>query len=381
MAVGGPHPRYTPDGRWFWTGVRWVPAADVLNPAPPQPPPAPPPAPPSRPWRVWIAASLAVLLAVGATAGLVATTRPHPGPAHPPASRIFDLPFTDRVGSAGIFGTLTLPGVVESITGAVDFTPDRALHATMYVGGAYIGEVLDSGGIGYETVEPGGPWTAETAVSLVDSALGWTGGPPPAGLHVSGRQTNGADPVWRLASRSGAQWWIDGKTGRPLRFADNTQEFRLRLGFREFGIQPAIMAPPPSNVSTLPVPGELGKVVAAPRMSLEVTAVKQAPRGLGPPPPGYRYEALRIRYENDGSEPVAFENAITLTGDHGAQYRQPSGVRLRPALPDGRLMQPGSATTGWDVFVVADHAQHLLLRAGPQTSDQDVDFLVSIPVS
>ncbi|MBO0702668.1 MAG: hypothetical protein J2P38_07035, partial [Candidatus Dormibacteraeota bacterium] len=33
---GGSHPRYSPDGRWFWTGEVWIPASQVLRERPEQ---------------------------------------------------------------------------------------------------------------------------------------------------------------------------------------------------------------------------------------------------------------------------------------------------------------------------------------------------------
>jgi hypothetical protein len=376
-------PRYTPDGRWFWNRTQWIPAADVLRPRPaPVRPPAPDPARRHRrPWWPWLAAALALVLVAAVTVGVVAR-RPvvHPA-ALPAAERVFDLPFADHVSSAGMRGTLTIQGSVLTVSGAVDFTPDRALHATLNLGGAYLGEFLDSNGIDYQTQEPAGPWDEGTPVSFIDGALGWAGGPPPSGLRDVGEQVVGGERAWHLRSAAGANWWIGAANGDPLAFDFRSAQWALKLTFDGFGVQAAIMAPPQSNVSTLPVEGIPRTLVAAPEMSLEVTAVEPAPPVLESPPAGYRYEALDLSYRNQGPEPVTFDNAFTLTDEHGAQYGQIEDVEIAPTLPRNRLLQPGQQVAGWDVFVVSRGDHHLTLRAGPQADGEDLDFLVSIPLS
>lgn len=374
-------PHYTPDGAWFWTGATWIPAADVLLPRAAPGPPAPVALPSGPRWRIWLSAAVAAVLVAVVTAGVL-MSRPagQPGPT-PPADRIFALPFTHHVGSVGMRGTLTGEGVTEGVNGVVAFTPDRALHVTLNVGGAYVGEYLDIDGIDYQTQEPGGPWDAGTPVSLIDRALGWAGGPPPPGLRVVGHQQVAGEPAWHLVSPSGRGWWIGAQTGHPLRFAVRNQQWALDVTFRGFGAQPAIMAPPQSNVSTLPIQGAVGTIISAPQMSMEVDAVQPAPAMLGSPPNGYRYQAIDLSYRNDGQEPVTFDNAFTLTGDHGAQYEQSPNVQMAPILPHDELLQPGQTVSGWDIFVVSRDARDLTLRVGPQADEQNVDFLVSIPLS
>jgi hypothetical protein len=321
-----------------------------------------------------------VVLLAAVTVGAVAR-RPGGYPvSFPPAVRVFDLPFADHVSSAGMRGSLTIQGSVLTVAGALDFTPDRALHVTLYLGGPYIGEYLDTDGIGYQTQEPGGPWDEGTPVSFIDAALGWAGGPPPPGLHVVGQQVVRGERAWHLESSSRAAWWIGAASGHPLAFAYRSPQWALSLTFREFGTQAAIMAPPESNVSTLPVEGALHTIVSAPEMSIEVNAVRPVPPVLGSPPPGYRYEALDLSYRNTGPEPVTFDNAFTLTGDHGAQYAQTESVEMAPVLPRNLVLQPGQLVSGWDVFVVSRGDHDLILRAGPQADEEGLDFLVSIPL-
>lgn len=319
---------------------------------------------------------------MAAVTGGVLARGPFGHPAQsPPATRIFALPFAHHVASAGVRGTLTTLGAIEEVSGTLDFTPDRALHVVVYVGGAYVGEYLDIGGIDYQTEEPGGPWDAGTPVSPIDGALGWAGGPPPPGLRVVGQEQVAGEPAWHLVSLSGAGWWIGVRTGHPLRFVYRNQQWALDLTFRGFGGQPALMAPPQSNVSTMPIRGAVGAIVAAPEMSIEVNAIQPTPPMLGAPPSGYRYVALELSYQNAGPEPVTFDNVFTVTGDHGAQYEQSQTVQMAPILPHNLLLQPGQQVSGWDVFVISRDASNLMLRVGPQTDEQSVDFLLSIPLS
>lgn len=381
--AGAPPPQYSPAGDWFWTGATWIPGADVLDRAR-APIPAPPAAAASRArprWWVWTPAVVAVVVILAATtAGFLARPGSPAGPT-PAADRIFALPFADHVGAAGVHGTLASQGVVEEVHGVVHLTPDRALHVILSVGGAYVGEYLDIGGIDYQTQEPGGPWDVGTPVSLIDGALGWAGGPPPPGLRVIGRERVAGEMAWHLESGSGAGWWIGAGSGHPLRFADRNQQWALDLTFSRFGGQPPVMAPPQSNVSTLPLQGAVGSIVSAPEMSIEVNAIEPAPPVLSAPPPGFRYQAIDLSYENDGPEAVTFDNAFTLTGTHGAQYDQSETVQMAPILPHDVVLQPGQLVSGWDVFVVSRDARDLTLRVGPQADEQNVDFLLSIPVS
>ncbi|MBO0709375.1 MAG: DUF4352 domain-containing protein, partial [Candidatus Dormibacteraeota bacterium] len=122
-------------------------------------------------------------------------------------------------------------------------------------------------------------------------------------------------------------------------------------------------------------------VITAPGMSMEVDAVQPAPAMLGSPPAGYRYQAIELSYRNDGQEAVTFDNSFTLTGDHGAQYEESHSVQMAPMLPHNQILQPGQLVSGWDIFVVSRDARDLTLRVGPQADEQNVDFLVSIPLS
>lgn len=376
-------PRYTPDGCWFWNGTRWIPAAEVLRPpVAPVRPPRPEPVQRGRRQRPPLAAvAVAVALVVVVLVAAVDLMTAFRTDLVPPAQQVFELPFVHEVPSAGVRGTVTSQGVVETIAGVLDFTPDRALDVSLHVGAAYAGEYLDSDGIDYQTQEPGGPWDEGTPVSFIDRALGWTGGPPPLGLHVAGRQVMSGERAWHLLSSSGAGWWIGARSGHPLAFAYRSHRLALNLTFEGFGMQPAIMIPPQSNISTLPLEGSPGTLVTAPEMSMEVNAVRPAPPALGSPPTGYRYQALDLSYRNQSPRPVTFDNAFTLTGDHGTQYQESDSVRMTPVLPRGLMLQPGQVVSGWDVFVVSRSARELTLRAGPQSDEEDLDFLVSIPLS
>lgn len=381
-------PHYTPDGSRFWTGTRWIPADQVQSPAP-EPEPAPSPSAPARSrWRPWLAAAVAALLFASVSAGLAGTRPGRRGGAPPqrvavpPAESILNLPFTDEVGSAAVQGTLIRDGVTDTVTGVLDFAPGRALHVTLYSGATDVGEFLDCAGIGYQLQEPGGLWVATPQVSRIDGALGWAGGPPPPGLRVAGWGAATGETAWHLASSSGAQWWIGARTGHPLRFSYRSPGWKLALTFDAFNLQPALTVPPPSSISTQAVQGAPGAVVTAPGLAVEIEAVDPAPRGLPAPPTGYLYKALFLSYQNNGSEPIGFDNnSFTLTDAYGAVYQEAPGVQMAPALPRHESLQPGQAASGWDVFAVARASYELTLRVGSPPGRQNVDFLVTIPLS
>jgi hypothetical protein len=383
------HPHYTPDGSWFWTGTRWIPADQVQGPPEAL---APPPvtassAQPRSRRQQWLAAALAALLVASVTVAVLAVRSGGRGGtapqalAVPPAQSIFSLPFTDDVDSAAIQGTLTRGGVTETVAGVLDFAPGRALQVTLFRGTTVAGEFLDCAGIGYQLQEPLGPWVATPQVSLIDSALGWAGGPPPSGLRVAGWEAAPEETAWHLESSSGGQWWIGARTGHPLRFLDRSPRWTLALTFSGFDDQLALTVPPPGSVSTQSVQGAPGTVVTAPGLTVEIDTVDPAPRGLPSPPAGYRYTALLVSYQNDGTEPITFENDFTLTDAYGATYQEAVGVQIAPALPPEQILAPAQPLSGWDVFVVARGTYDLTLQVGPPPDQQDVDYLVTIPLS
>ena len=384
-------PQYSSDGSRYWTGSRWIPADQVLN-APPAPVPVTPPA--TRVGAAWhrprvLASALAALLVVGLVAAAVSggavvarhDERATPPLAVPPAATILSLPITDGVRSAALSGTLTRAGVTEAVAGIIDFTPARALALTLMRGGAQVAETLDCAGIGYSLTQPGGSWVASPQISTIGAVMGWAGGPPPQGLRVAGRQMISGQRVWHLTSSSGAGWWIAASTGRPLRFTYPSAGGKLELTFDGFGAQPAMTAPPPGQVSTVVLTGAPGKVVTAPGLALDLSVVNRTPRGLPTPPPGYRYLALSLTYQNLSPAPVKLDSVFTLTGAYGATYPEASWLMVAPALPELQEVGPGQQVSGWDVFLVATGARGLMLRVGPPPEQQDVDFLVSIPVS
>lgn len=379
-------PHYSPDGTWFWTGTRWIPADQVQN-----PPPAPiatEPAPRRPAWRRRhsVAAALVAVLVVSVSLGIV-TMRPgrggKPAPqtlAVPPAQTIFSLPFTDGLDSAEFEGTLTHARVTETVIGVLDFAPGRALHAALYEGRTAVGEILDCAGVDYQLQEPGGPWVATPQVSDIDSALGWAGVPPP-GLRVAGWQVVGGETAWDLKSSSGAEWWIGARTGHPLRFKYRSSGWNLALRFDGFNNDSPITVPPRVDVSTAALQGSPGAVVAGPGLAVKIDAVDLAPRGLPAPPAGYLYKALYLSYWNRAPAPTRLDNPFTLTDAYGAVYPEASGVQVAPALPRHQTLAPGQAVSGWDVFLVARQAWALTLQVGPPPGRQNADFLITIPLS
>lgn len=388
-------PHYTPDGSWFWTGTRWIPTADVLGTPPasgpsPEPAPSPSPSPQDGPghWKRWLAAALSALLVALASAGVGAAIRAgrHENPAPqtlsvPPAADVFALPFTDNVDSASFHGTMTRDGETDTVAGVLDFAPGRALQVTLFRGGAEIGEFLDCAGVQYQLQEPGGSWVATPQVSVIDSALGWAGGPPPPGLRVAGWQEVAGQTAWQLTSSSGAQWWIGAPTGHPLRFSYRDSRSKLDLTFDQFDNQPLITVPPQGSVSTVAVQGVPGSVVTAPGLAVEIDAVNPTPRGLPAPPAGYQYKGLLLTYQNDAAAPAKFDNPFALTDAFGAEYQAATGVQLTPVLPRYQLLAPGQAVSGWVLFPVVRGTWDLTLLVGPPPGQRNADYLVTIPLS
>lgn len=388
-------PHYTPDGSWFWTGTRWIPAEQVeatYRPSEPDPASAAGPLNPSPARRrvrrqPWLAAAVTILLLASVTVGVaVLRSEGRRGGtpqtlAVPPAESIFSLPFTDDIDSAALEGTLTRGGATDTVAGVLDFAPGHALHVTLSRGTTEVGEFLDCAGIGYQLQEPGGPWVATPQISLIDRALGWAGGPPPAGLRVAGWEAEAGETAWHLESSTGASWWIGARTGRPLRFSYRSSQWKLALTFDGFNGQPALTVPPPGNVSTQAVQGAPGAVVIAPGLAVDLEAIDTTPPGLPSPPAGYRYTALFLSYQNNAQEPIRFDNAFTLTDAYGAVYQEAGGLHLAPALPWGKSLDPAQAVSGWDVFVVARGTYDLTLQLGPPPDQQNDDFLVTIPLS
>lgn len=381
-------PHYTPDGSWFWDGTRWIPAGELLSPPPAAPTPVSvTPGGAGWGWKHWVAAAVAALLVASVTVGLVALRPGRRGVqapqtlAVPPAESIFALPFTDAVDSAAFQGTMTHDGVTDSVAGLLDFSPGRALQVTLFRGGVETGQFLDCAGVQYQLQDLGGNWIATPQVSLIDSALGWAGGPPPPGLRVAGWEEIAGQTAWQLHSSSGATWWIGAPTGHPLRFTFRSSRMKLALTFDQFDMQPAITVPPPSSVSTAAVQGIPGAVVSAPGLAVEINAVDPAPRGLPAPPAGYAYKALDLSYQNDEAGPARFDNPITLTDAYGAEYQEAAGVEMAPTLPRHQILAAGETVSGWDVFLVAQGTWDLTLLVGPPPAHQSFDFLVSIPLS
>lgn len=384
-------PHYSSDGARYWTGTRWIPAVEVLSPPPPMPPPAPPTRAPrrsawsrTRGWAAGLSAVLVVLVAAGVL-GLRLEGRGTPSSATlavPPAASALRLPFTRGVGSAAFYGTLTTGGATEEVTGAVEFTPGRALELTLSRASGVVAQYLDCAGIGYRLAQPGGAWTASPRVSLLDTALGWAGGPPPPGLRVAGWQAVAGEPAWHLvAPSSGAAWWIGATTGRPLRFVDRSSRGTVKLTFTGFGKQPAITVPPADDVSTLTLQGAAGEMVAAPGLELNLSMVDVTPRVLAAAPAGYEYRAVYLSYQNLAPEPVKLDNMLTLTDAYGAQYQEASNVQMPPVLPRNQDVDSGQTVSGWDVFLVSRGAWSLTLRMGPPPEQQSIDFVLSIPLA
>jgi hypothetical protein len=117
-------PQYSPDGKWWWDGERWLAVSDET---PPARYPAAPPAPPvperrAVPWLPILAVAVAFVVAVGALTGAFfagrqilssrpgATPSPSPSPQPAPATR-YPYRYLDGVKVSSLTASLRSQGL------------------------------------------------------------------------------------------------------------------------------------------------------------------------------------------------------------------------------------------------------------------------------
>ncbi|MFZ0218143.1 MAG: hypothetical protein WAM30_19585 [Candidatus Dormiibacterota bacterium] len=390
-----PPPQYTPDGRWFWNGTAWIPAAGVLGPAPP-PPPAPPAVPRTRlrlqRWHAIVAAAIVAALVIAATVGIafdVAAHRPPPPtPTPPPAGKVFEMPITSGLRSASVTEVQRNPYGTIHASGEITFNPNRAFELVATDGGQPVGQDIDVDGIDYTRYDPTSPWRATDPLSDEDMTLGWAGDAPPPNLRVTGLESVGGESAWHLVDGGGDNWWIGARSGHPLQFEFKGTGLDQTITFSRFDRQNAIQPPQKSQVSTTQYSGRIGTPVVSPLSTVDVTQVKLDPPGIIAPPIGYRYLGVQLSYRNTAADVATFDNQLAISAPDGSLYSQDSLTQVSPALPMFQNVASGQTVAGWDVFVVAAQAKSLLLRF-PAPADlnanapanQNVDYLISIDLA
>jgi hypothetical protein len=396
--VSGPgeraYPRYTPDGRWYWTGEAWIPASKVLGALPPQEyryqaPAAPHPARPVERISRWpvlgAVALLAALLIAGvgnfALAHLPPSAQQTPGPM-PSVQAILRAPFTHHVGSATFTGVGTLPGG-QTAKGEIFFSPQRAYEITERMNGYFAQQFLDIGGYGYARETKGGPWQLDPTYNGEYYYLDWDGGTPSANVVVGGPVNMDGEQAWHLSDGLGDQWWIGVESGRPLQAID----LGYRYTFSNFGKAPELHAPPASQVETTVYRGQTGQPLKTPIFTLDVSN-PQVNYGAGPnaAPDGYRYLRFQVTVSNSSTVPIGIPlGEPVVTSPEGGEYWQDASQEAVD-LPDGaQLLAPGASESGSLVFDVEQNVTEvrLLLSTSQMTPDPLAtdDYLAVMTVS
>lgn len=378
------YPRYSPDGRWYWTGSRWIPAESVFGPDPEAPAPAPapaaePPGPPPR-WRRRLsraAAGAGALIAVilVTTIGVSTAWRGGATLPSPPARQIFDAPFTSGLKDARV-RVHTDDGLTSE--GVMLFTPDRGLHLKVSADRYPIQETIDLHGISYER-QPATDtrWKVQDSPSATFHDTGWDDRDPPGGLQVNGLDRVGADLAWHLTAEDGYEWWIRVRDGYPLRVVRHTEGATTTYVFDRFNSGGRIQVPSDDQVSTSLAHGRVGDVLQVPSVQAQVSQVNPRFQSSTPPRPGNRYVVAYLIVTNTGSEPVEFDGLLNATDETGFQYPNDSYLAPDPPLGADEVL-PGQSLQGWLSYEVPNGARELTLRIPPPAEQTDGDYLFSI---
>lgn len=396
--VAGPegraYPRYSPDGRWFWTGEAWIPAAQVLGERPAQEyryviPALPAPRRPVERVARWPIAAAAALLVALMVAGIgnyalahqPPSSSPNAGPT-PSVASILREPYTHHVGSATFTAVGILPGR-QTASGEIFFSPARGYEITELIDGSFAQQFLDVDGYGYARDARNGPWQMQPTYNGEYFYLDWDGGPVSRNISLGGPVTVDGEQAWHLWDGLGDQWWIGVDSGRPLQAID----LGYRYTFANFGKARPLHAPPASQVSTQVYRGRLGQPLQTPIFTLEVSSPQLSTgSGTAPAPAGYRFVSLTVNVTNSSSLPVGIPlGEPVVTSPQGGEYWQDASQESQ-ALPDGtQLLAPGAGESGTLVFDVEKGVNQvrLLLSTAQMTPDPIAtnDYLAVVTVS
>lgn len=401
-------PQYSPDGRWYWDGARWLPVPRSGDPEqlggigsrswapPPSSPAQPPPALPlptastpdvagphrRRPYLGDVATVLVALILLGSlgSAAVIAirALRPDATGSAPSARTIFELPFTKGIGSARFRVDGHGVGSKWTGSGVIEFAPAHAFAQTLEdpAGGGVLEQDVEAGGVAY-TAQAGSRYQA-TDFELNDFAfMGWDGSPAPAQLEITGRTTFGGQRAWVLkVAGTSDQWVIGERSGDPLEVVVGGYE---TYTFGDWGRAPAVRAPAMSEVSSAVYRGAGSVPVVAPAATVRVLKARVDPAGSGGDPRGFRTVALDISYQNTASLASNFDNDPALVSSEGV-FGDTTGTGLTPPLQAGRVGRE-ETVTGWDAFVVPRQATRFhFLFAEQLDQEQSLDYLISISV-
>ncbi len=414
-----PSQQYSPDGRWYWDGTRWLPVPAGQLPFPtgpaqptgignqswaPTPPPvvAPPEAPqPSptpaptivarapqvhapkrlRPYLVGIAIALVALLMLGGVGtGALIAIRNHqtavPSSA-PGAQAIFEMPFTKGVRSARFHEVENAGWTTSDGSGVIEFSPAHAFSESLSSKYGVFQRAVEVGGVTYQAIA-GDKYRADDTELTHFQDLGWDGNPLFEPLQLIAQTSVAGQQAWVLKEAHSSNRWIVGEqTGDPLEailYGNDTYTFS------DWGNAPAIKAPPATAISTGRYSGSASDPVVAPAATVKVLGTQvDSTAGRGDPP-GFQNVALEISYENTAASASDFDNVISLVSSDGV-FAQSTYTTMTPAFQSGTGVSPGQTITGWDGFMVPKQATDFHLLFGEQVDQsQSVDYLISIAV-
>lgn len=407
--------QYSPDGRWYWDGTRWLavpvgepplkpgsqPAGGIGNPAwappppvpvpveqaPPQPAPVPAPAPAASPaakrlpsFLIPVAIVLVALVVLGgAGTGALIAIRNHqttsiPASA-PSAQAIFQMPYTKGVRSARFHEVEHAGGSTFNGSGVIEFGPSHAFSESLSGKYGVFQRVVQVGGVTYEA-DIGGSYRATDTEPLQFSLLGWDGRPPLDPMRLTSQTVVAGQQAWVLKeAHSSTEWIIGERTGDPLEaILDGHDVFT----FSDWGKAPQIKAPAP--VSTSRYSGSGSGPVVAPAATVTVLNEQVDAAASNGDPTGFQHVALEISYENTAASASDFDNILTLVSSDGV-FADATFSSLSPSFKSGTGVSPGQTITGWDDFMVPKQSSGFHLLFGEQGDQmQTLDYLISIQV-
>lgn len=389
----GPPPQYSPDGRWFWNGERWIPSAAVLAGEPePEPDPvpvpaaAPAPAAPGRPRTLSLVAIgagalIAVLLVTTIGVSIAGRGGNGPGVSTPPARQIFEAPFASGLRNAHVAISTRDGNYQERGQGVMTFTPSRGMRVTVAVGGQPIKESIDLYGISYER-QTGDQtqWKVSDIPSTDFDDTGWADRDPPEQLRVTGQEQVGNDSAWHLTAKGGYNWWIRVKDGYPLKLVRQLGSITVTYLFDRFNSGGSIQVPTDNEVSTKLARGKVGDVLRVPWAQAQVMQVNPNYSARYQPDPGFRYVAAYLVFTNVTGATVKFDDLLNLTDTTGFAYANHTYLAPSPQL-GATQMAPGQTIQGWMAFEVPQAAHGLTVRIPTPIEQNDADYLFSIFLS
>lgn len=221
-------PQYSPDGKWWWDGERWLPVSDEAPPARyPVAQPVPPAARPGRSrWLPVLAAAVALVLVIGVVTGAVlagrqlVTSRPGLGPAaspspqQAPTSR-YPYRYLDGVTVSSLTASLRAQGLQCSGPESLGNLGLRLWRCNKTEGETSYGIVIQA--------------LDDAHVHLIDAtAIGATARPPTAASQSFLAPLATTPFAGRPDLAAQARGWVSGNLGSPAQTSIGSVDFRTQ---------------------------------------------------------------------------------------------------------------------------------------------------------